>query len=62
VQASRTIERVIQQFVERQGKTGVLTTHQMALAERLSDRIFVIHKGRKVEEGPTQEVIARFGG
>lgn len=62
VQASRTIEQVIRQFVEGQEKTVVLTTHQMALAERLSDRIFVIHKGQKVEEGPTKEVIARFGG
>jgi ABC-2 type transport system ATP-binding protein len=62
VQASRTIEQVLRQFVEQQGKTVVLTTHQMALAERLSDHIFVIHKGKKVEEGPTGEVIARFGG
>jgi ABC-2 type transport system ATP-binding protein len=62
VQASHTIERVIRQFVEEQGKTILLTTHQMDLAERLSDRIFVIHKGEKVEEGPTSEVIARFGG
>ena len=62
VQASRTIEQVIRQFVEGQGKTVVLTTHQMPLAERLSDHIFVIHKGTKVEEGSTREVIARFGG
>jgi ABC-2 type transport system ATP-binding protein len=62
VQASRTIEQVIRQFVEKQSKTVLLTTHQMELAERLSDRIFVIHKGKKVEEGPTREVIARFGG
>lgn len=62
VLASRTIERVIRQFVEKQGKTVLLTTHQMDLAERLSDLIFVIHKGKKVEEGPTSEVVARFGG
>jgi ABC-type multidrug transport system ATPase subunit len=29
----------------------VLTTHQMSMAERLSDRIFVIHKGKKVAKG-----------
>jgi ABC-2 type transport system ATP-binding protein len=62
VQASRTIEQVIRQFVEEQGKTVLLTTHQMDLAERLSDRIFVINKGKKVEEGETGDVIARFGG
>ena len=62
VQASRMIEQVIHQFVEKQGKAVLLTTHQMDLAERLSDRIFVIHKGKKVEEGPTSDVIDRFGG
>lgn len=62
VQASHTIERVIRQFVEKQGKSVLFTTHQMDLAERLSDRILVINKGKKVEEGLTGEVIARFGG
>jgi ABC-2 type transport system ATP-binding protein len=62
VQASRTIEQVIRQFVEEQGRAVLLTTHQMDLAERLSDRIFVINKGKKVEEGETGDVIARFGG
>src|SRR4030042_3394695 len=62
VQASRMIEQVIHQFVEKQGKAVLLTTHQMDLAERLSDRIFVIHKGKKVEEGPTSDVKDRFGG
>lgn len=62
VQAARTIEQIIRQFVKKQDKTVVLTTHQMNLAERLSDYIFVIHQGKKVEEGPTREVIARFGG
>jgi ABC-2 type transport system ATP-binding protein len=62
VQASRMIEQVIHQFVEKQGKAVLLTTHQMDLAERLSDRIFVINKGKKVEEGLTSEVIDRFGG
>ncbi len=62
VQASRMIQQVIHQFVEKQGKAVLLTTHQMDLAERLSDQIFVIHKGKKVEEGPTNDVIDRFGG
>jgi ABC-2 type transport system ATP-binding protein len=62
VQASHTMEQVIRRFVKKEGKTVLLTTHQMDLAERLSDRIFVINKGKKVEEGPTSEVIDRFGG
>ncbi len=62
VQASRTIEQAIRHFVDQQGKTVLLTTHQMALAERLSHRIFVISKGQKVAEGNPQEIIASFGG
>jgi len=62
VQAARTIEKVIRQFVTQHGKTVVLTTHQIPLAERLSDRIFLIDKGKRIAEGPTREVIAQFGG
>ena len=62
VQASRTIEHAVRSFAKEQGKTVVLTTHQMALAERLIDHIFVIDKGKKVAEGKTQDVIASFGG
>lgn len=62
VQASRTIEKVIRQFVDQHGKTVILTTHQMPLAERLSHHIFLIDKGKRITDGPTQEVIAKFGG
>jgi len=62
VQAARTIEKVIRQFVTQQDKTVVLTTHQMPLAERLSDRIFLIDKGKRIAEGATRDIIAQFGG
>ncbi len=62
VQASRTIEKVIRQFVDQQGKTVLLTTHQMALAERLSHRVFVLNNGKKVAEGTPREIIASCGG
>ena len=61
VQSARTIEQVIRQMV-RQGKSILLTTHQMALAERLSDRVFVIHKGKQVAEGETRDILRQFGG
>ena len=60
VQSARTIEMVIQEMV-KQGKAVLLTTHQMHLAERLSDRIFVIHQGKKVVEGAPGEIIRQFG-
>jgi ABC-2 type transport system ATP-binding protein len=61
VQASRTIEQTIRHLKAKDGKAVLLTTHQMDLAQRLCDRVFVINQGRRVAEGPTAEVIQRFG-
>jgi ABC-2 type transport system ATP-binding protein len=50
-------------FVElrRQGKTVVLSTHQMETVERLCDSIALIHRGRKVLDGPVRDVRSRHG-
>ncbi len=61
VQASHTIEQAIRSLTKDQGKSVLLTTHQMDLAQDLCDYIFVIHQGKRVAEGPTKEVIQRFG-
>jgi ABC-2 type transport system ATP-binding protein len=42
------------------GVTVIFSTHQMEQAERLCDRIVLIHRGRKVIEGPLNEIRARF--
>ena len=61
VQASHTIEQTIRQITTVQGKAVLLTTHQMDLAQRLCDWIFVIHQGHRMAEGPTEEIIHSFG-
>jgi len=61
VQSAHTIEKAIREMVQ-QGKAVLLTTHQMHLAEKLSDRIFVIHHGKKVVEGAPGEITRQFGG
>ena len=61
VQSALTIEKAIREMV-KQDKAVLLTTHQMQLAEKLSDRIFVIHQGRKVAEGSPGEITRQFGG
>jgi ABC-2 type transport system ATP-binding protein len=50
-------------FVElrRQGKTLVLSSHQMETVERLCDSIALINRGRLVLEGTVQEVKSRHG-
>ncbi|MBN1810289.1 MAG: ABC transporter ATP-binding protein [Anaerolineae bacterium] len=62
VQAARSIEGAVRRLVDEQGKAVLLTTHQMSLAQKLCDGLFVINRGRKVVEGFTNEVIEKFGG
>jgi ABC-2 type transport system ATP-binding protein len=47
--------------LRRQGKTVVLSSHQMETVERLCDAIALIHRGRKVLDGPVSEVKSRHG-
>jgi polar amino acid transport system ATP-binding protein len=39
------------------GKTLVLVTHEMRVAEELADHVVVLHEGSVVEEGPPSEVL-----
>ncbi len=56
--------RTIMQFIEdsrRRGHTVLFSTHIMSEAERLCDRIAVIHRGRIVAIGTLEELRARTG-
>jgi ABC-2 type transport system ATP-binding protein len=58
-------KREVQQFVlslrERHDATVVLTTHDMDEADRLCDRIAVLHKGRIIAEDTPAGLKARYG-
>ncbi|MCX6537652.1 MAG: ATP-binding cassette domain-containing protein [Acidobacteria bacterium] len=47
--------------LRRRGTTVVLSTHDMSVAERMCDRIFMIFKGRKVLDGTLAEIQAAYG-
>ncbi len=47
--------------LKRAGTTVVFSTHDMAVAERLCDRIFMIFKGRKVLDGTLDEIQSSYG-
>jgi ABC-2 type transport system ATP-binding protein len=47
--------------LRRQGRTLVLSSHQMETVERLCDAITLINGGRKVLEGAVSEVKSRYG-
>jgi ABC-2 type transport system ATP-binding protein len=43
------------------GTTVVFSTHDMGVAEAMCDRIFMIHKGRKVLDGTLDQIQASYG-
>jgi sodium transport system ATP-binding protein len=58
--AARTIVGFIRQCRDR-GKTVIFSTHVMTEAEKLCDRIGIIHRGRVLAEGSLTELRARYG-
>ena len=60
VMTSREIIRLIQQCKE-DGRCVVFSTHFMGEAEKLCDRLAVIHKGRLFATGSPAEVMAETG-
>ena len=47
--------------MRRRGATVVFSTHDMATAEKMCDRIFMIFKGRKVLDGTLHDIQAQYG-
>jgi len=47
--------------IRRRGTTVVFSTHDMATAERMCDRICMIFRGRKVLDGTLEEIQAQYG-
>ncbi len=47
--------------VRRDGTTVVFSTHDMNVAERMCDRIFMIFRGRKVLDGTLDEIQSAYG-
>jgi len=58
--ASRQVKDMLRTRVQT-GRTVVLTTHVLEVAERLADRIGILHAGRMVAEGTFTELRGRVG-
>jgi ABC-2 type transport system ATP-binding protein len=58
--AARFVKDLLVDFV-KQGNTIVLTTHILEIAERLSERISIIQRGRIVAAGTLEELRAHAG-
>ena len=58
---ARTLRSLLKDLCQRDGVTILYTTHYLHEAEELSDRLAIIHQGRKVLEGSPDEVRAEVG-
>lgn len=59
-QASRTVKEWIAHLAHKQGKTVILTTHQLDLAQELCDNVAIIRKGRLLTNQPLTDLLHLF--
>lgn len=59
VESGETVKKLVRQVADS-GCAILLTTHQLNVAEVLSDRVAVIRQGQIIAEQSTQELIRRF--
>jgi ABC-2 type transport system ATP-binding protein len=60
VEAARTVKDWIAHLAGDEGKTIVLTTHQLPIVQELAGRIAVIRGGEIIADLPTAELLSRF--
>lgn len=60
VQAARTVKLWVNRLAREQGKTVVLTTHQLDMAEELCDRIAIMRQGQLIADQPVSEMLGVF--
>ena len=55
------VKNLVLEFLS-EGKTIILSTHQMDLAEKLCEDILLLNKGKTVNSGKLSEIKKNFGG
>ena len=61
IRSKREVQTFVRDLRLEHDATIVLTTHYLDEAERLADRIGILHEGRLVAEGTAEELRARYG-
>lgn len=59
VEATQTVKRLVREIAS-EGRAILLTTHQLDIAEELSDRVAIINQGEIVTEQATEALIQQF--
>ena len=57
VQAARTVKEWIRELALHRGKTVVLTTHQLDMAQELCQRVAIMRQGRLIAEEPISTLL-----
>lgn len=60
VEAAQTVREWVRKLAQDEGKSIVLTTHQLGMAEELSHRVAVIRSGRIITNLATSELLNRY--
>jgi sodium transport system ATP-binding protein len=60
VMSTRNVRSLVTRFRD-EGRCVIISTHLMSEAERLCDRVAIIHKGRLLAVEPPQALVARLG-
>lgn len=59
VEAGETVKALVRE-IAREGRAILLTTHQLDVAEELSDRVAIIRRGRIIAEQTTESLLREF--
>ena len=51
------IRRLIQQLATKEGKTVLVSSHLLSEIEQVAHQILILHQGKKIVEGSTQELL-----
>lgn len=60
VQAALTVKEWVRRLAHEQGKTVLLTTHQLDMAQELCDTVGIMRQGKLITHGPLTELLHLF--
>jgi ABC-2 type transport system ATP-binding protein len=61
IRSKREVQTFVRDLRDEHDATIILTTHDLDEAERLADRVGILHDGKLVAEGTPSELIGRYG-
>lgn len=60
IQAARSIKILVKKLAEEQGKTIILTTHHLDIAQEVCHRVGIMRQGQLIADQPIRQLLALF--